>query len=112
MGGTRVNDLPMKELQQEWNKSVCTLLSEKATRPPEFQYEPETHKQLLISMSSAAIDLYPPMRRMSTPTASTIRISSEMKGKVSLKIGGSSSRSSSEGVVNGNSDPCMKYRNG
>merc|ERR1712232_8595 len=39
--GSRVNDLPMNEFQQDWNKSVCTLLADRATRPPMFQYDPE-----------------------------------------------------------------------
>jgi len=49
--GTRVNDLPMNEFQQDWNKSVCTLLADRATRPPMFQYDPESHDELIIAMS-------------------------------------------------------------
>merc|ERR1719440_591952 len=37
--GSRCNDLPMNEFQQDWNKSVITLLQPLATRPPEFKYE-------------------------------------------------------------------------
>merc|ERR1719359_10934 len=37
--GTRVNDLPMNELQQDWNNSLVTLLDKRASRPPLFKYE-------------------------------------------------------------------------
>merc|ERR1719473_386099 len=39
--GARVNDLPMNEMQQDWNKSVITLLDKRATRPPMFKYNAE-----------------------------------------------------------------------
>merc|ERR1712190_703808 len=41
--GTRVNDLPMNEFQQDWNNSLITLLDQRATRPPIFKFEPHVH---------------------------------------------------------------------
>merc|ERR1719436_379768 len=52
--GTRVNDLPMDEMQQDWNKSICTLLDKRAQRPPKFKYEPHKHDELDIAMSDAS----------------------------------------------------------
>jgi len=57
--GTRVNDLPMDEMQQDWNKSICTLLDKRAQRPPKFFYEPVKHDELSIAMSDAG-ELYVP----------------------------------------------------
>jgi predicted membrane chloride channel (bestrophin family) len=41
--GTRANDLPMVEFQQEWNKSLTTLACRKAVQPPQFAYNPHKH---------------------------------------------------------------------
>merc|ERR1719456_1405649 len=38
--GARVNDLPMDSFQQDWNKSVVTLLHKRASRPPDFDFDP------------------------------------------------------------------------
>merc|ERR1712100_596409 len=51
--GSRVNDLPMEAFQKDWNKSVITLLDKRATRPPKFFYDPETHDHIDIVMSDA-----------------------------------------------------------
>eukprot|EP00928_Gymnodinium_smaydae_P021120 TRINITY_DN1821_c0_g2_i1.p1 TRINITY_DN1821_c0_g2~~TRINITY_DN1821_c0_g2_i1.p1 ORF type:complete len:502 (-),score=44.77 TRINITY_DN1821_c0_g2_i1:275-1780(-) len=56
--GTRVNDLPMNEMQSDWNKSICTLLDRRATRPPNFDYHPD-HQELTFAMSDAS-DLFIP----------------------------------------------------
>lgn len=58
--GTRVNDLPMDEMQQDWNKSIITLLAVRATRPPGFKYEANLHNDLDIVMSDAS-ELYIPL---------------------------------------------------
>eukprot|EP00929_Paragymnodinium_shiwhaense_P063303 TRINITY_DN31635_c0_g2_i1.p1 TRINITY_DN31635_c0_g2~~TRINITY_DN31635_c0_g2_i1.p1 ORF type:complete len:566 (+),score=108.04 TRINITY_DN31635_c0_g2_i1:129-1826(+) len=71
--GSRVNDLPMNEMQQEWNKSVCTLLSERASRPPAFHYQPVLHGELIIAMSDAS-DLYIPTTPVLNKGVSTIKI--------------------------------------
>merc|ERR1712227_1119064 len=57
--GTRVNDLPMDEMQQDWNKSICTLLDKRAQRPPNFIYDAPRHEELNIAMSDAS-ELYVP----------------------------------------------------
>merc|ERR1719473_580622 len=57
--GTRVNDLPMNEMQQDWNNSLVTLLDTRATRPPMFEYTPALHNELDIVMSDASA-LYVP----------------------------------------------------
>merc|ERR1711933_417169 len=57
--GNRVNDLPMNEFMQDWNRSIITLLDKKATRPPVFKYDPTTHNAVDIVMSDAS-DLYVP----------------------------------------------------
>merc|ERR1719272_2487838 len=61
--GTRVNDLPMIEMQQDWNYSLVTLVDKRATRPPEFKYNAPVHAQLFSAMSDAS-ELYVP----ETPT--------------------------------------------
>jgi len=60
--GSRVNDLPMQEFQQEWNNSICTLVQRMATKPPKFDYDPEFHGGLSMVMSDAS-DLYVPKSR-------------------------------------------------
>merc|ERR1719440_2336858 len=57
--GSRENDLPMKEFQQDWNKSVMTLLLPLACRPPVFEYDPSVHDELDVVMSDAS-ELYVP----------------------------------------------------
>jgi len=74
--GTRVNDLPMNELQQDWNKSICNLLADRACRPPKFVYEAETHGELNVAMSDAS-DLYIPKIPQVVKSASTIKIRSQ-----------------------------------
>merc|ERR1719424_1755986 len=61
--GTRINDLPMIEMQQDWNYSIVTLVDKRATRPPEFKYNASVHSQLFSAMSDAS-ELYVP----ETPT--------------------------------------------
>jgi len=57
--GSRVNDLPMDSFQKEWNSSILTLLDERASRPPQFNYDPVIHDDLDIVMSDAS-ELYVP----------------------------------------------------
>merc|ERR1719272_1319072 len=38
--GSRINDLPMNEFQQDWNRSLLTLLDRHGVDPPFFQYDP------------------------------------------------------------------------
>lgn len=50
--GSRINDLPMQELQQDWNNSICTLVDKRATRPPHFEYDSALHEGLSMAMSA------------------------------------------------------------
>lgn len=80
--GTRVNDLPMHEMQQDWNKSVCTLLCKRASRPPVFTYEKEMHQSLSIAMSDASPLYQPtnsPNRIKNRQSVATIRLSTRPK---------------------------------
>merc|ERR1719401_436603 len=52
--GSRVNDLPMNEFQQDWNNSIITLLDQRATRPPMFKLDRDVHNQLDMVMSDAS----------------------------------------------------------
>eukprot|EP00930_Biecheleria_cincta_P018011 TRINITY_DN14165_c0_g3_i1.p1 TRINITY_DN14165_c0_g3~~TRINITY_DN14165_c0_g3_i1.p1 ORF type:complete len:377 (-),score=39.24 TRINITY_DN14165_c0_g3_i1:91-1221(-) len=52
--GSRTNDLPMMEMQHDWNESVITLLNRRATRPPHFDYDPDAHDHLVMAMSDAS----------------------------------------------------------
>lgn len=57
--GSRINDLPMNEFQQDWNRSILTLLDRHGVDPPAFQYNPEEHDLFSIVMSDAS-ELYVP----------------------------------------------------
>mmetsp|Transcript_28371 Transcript_28371/g.52028 ORF Transcript_28371/g.52028 Transcript_28371/m.52028 type:complete len:541 (-) Transcript_28371:31-1653(-) len=82
--GSRVNDLPMEEFQQDWNNSICTLVDKRATRPPFFDYEPDFHDGLLMAMSDAS-DLYIPKKLPSRSRAArriaVIKVSSNNRKK-------------------------------
>eukprot|EP00927_Polykrikos_kofoidii_P031725 TRINITY_DN2721_c0_g3_i2.p1 TRINITY_DN2721_c0_g3~~TRINITY_DN2721_c0_g3_i2.p1 ORF type:complete len:580 (-),score=63.01 TRINITY_DN2721_c0_g3_i2:124-1749(-) len=80
--GNRVNDLPMHEMQQDWNKSVYTLLDRRATKPPKFAYDAEVHNELTMVMSDAS-DLY-------IPTAPAVS-----KGLAVIKVSGKSEKRNS-----------------
>eukprot|EP00747_Dinoflagellata_sp_TGD_P024467 gnl/TRDRNA2_/TRDRNA2_130570_c0_seq3.p1 gnl/TRDRNA2_/TRDRNA2_130570_c0~~gnl/TRDRNA2_/TRDRNA2_130570_c0_seq3.p1 ORF type:complete len:604 (+),score=75.48 gnl/TRDRNA2_/TRDRNA2_130570_c0_seq3:70-1881(+) len=49
--GDDVNDLPMDQMQRDWNRSLSTLLARYAQRPPKFDFDEEEHHELLLSMS-------------------------------------------------------------
>lgn len=72
--GSRANDLPMVELQQDWNESIITLLDRRATRAPHFDYIPDEHNHLPMAMSDASTFTIPkiPKRPKGNPS---IRIS-------------------------------------
>jgi predicted membrane chloride channel (bestrophin family) len=52
--GARVNDLPMNQFQEDWNKSLMVLIDRRAHRAPVFQYDPAFHDKLEIVMSDAS----------------------------------------------------------
>lgn len=54
--GKEDNDLPMEQMQAEWNQSVATLLAKKASTPPAFAFVPGIHREMDLSA-------YPPKGR-------------------------------------------------
>jgi len=52
--GERDNDLPMLQFQRDWNKSLGTLLHEKAQRPPTFEFKGPFHRRLDLLMSDGS----------------------------------------------------------
>lgn len=52
--GVRENDLPMNELQRDWNASVCALMATRARTPPRFEYDPELHDSLSTAWSDGS----------------------------------------------------------
>merc|ERR1719181_2684535 len=48
--GEGENDLPMVEMQRDWNKSLGTLLWKRAHKPPDFDFHP-WHRDLSLVMS-------------------------------------------------------------
>lgn len=76
--GSRVNDLPMVEMQRDWNMSLCTLLKERASKPPKFLFDSSMHGQLLIAMSDASEVYLPSLKaaqlaRRNVPSISIAR---------------------------------------
>jgi len=110
--GTRVNDLPMNEMQQDWNKSICNLLRERATRPPKFAFEAEAHRELNVAMSDAS-DLYIPRIPQVVKSASIIKIRSHgRRGKATRanRVAGesqSASQAASEKIARPSSDAAV-----
>jgi len=82
--GTRINDLPMDEMQQDWNKSLLTLLDKRAVRPPAFAYSPEIHDDPDIVMSDAS-DLYIPIQEKPGLLVQTSRLRFD-KGIAIIKV--------------------------
>eukprot|EP00930_Biecheleria_cincta_P018016 TRINITY_DN14165_c0_g7_i1.p1 TRINITY_DN14165_c0_g7~~TRINITY_DN14165_c0_g7_i1.p1 ORF type:complete len:532 (-),score=71.89 TRINITY_DN14165_c0_g7_i1:374-1969(-) len=78
--GSRANDLPMIDMQQDWNKSICTLLNTRATRPPMFEYDPEYHNELAVAMSDAS-ELYIPKFHVKQRNIANIKIREGSKRK-------------------------------
>jgi len=52
--GAEDNDLPMMQMQVDWNKSVATLLARRANQPPLFDFDPDLHRNLDVSMSDGS----------------------------------------------------------
>jgi len=79
--GNQANDLPMHEMQQDWNNSICTLLDKRGVQPPSFKYRPEVHAELSMAMSDAS-DLYIPVTpNVLKHTVSTIKVAEKGKWK-------------------------------
>jgi predicted membrane chloride channel (bestrophin family) len=52
--GDDENDLPLHQMQSEWNKSIGTLLAARAQQPPEFEYDETVHRNLEMTMSDGS----------------------------------------------------------
>eukprot|EP00929_Paragymnodinium_shiwhaense_P087272 TRINITY_DN47508_c0_g1_i1.p1 TRINITY_DN47508_c0_g1~~TRINITY_DN47508_c0_g1_i1.p1 ORF type:complete len:675 (+),score=117.64 TRINITY_DN47508_c0_g1_i1:46-2025(+) len=51
--GEKDNDLPLHQMQHDWNKSLAMLLATRAQRPPRFDFEPAKHRDMVIGPSSS-----------------------------------------------------------
>jgi len=72
--GNQANDLPMHEMQQDWNNSICTLLDKRGVQPPSFKYRPEVHTELSMAMSDASVSYLPaPTKTQRKQSMSTIK---------------------------------------
>mmetsp|Transcript_71141 Transcript_71141/g.206009 ORF Transcript_71141/g.206009 Transcript_71141/m.206009 type:complete len:613 (-) Transcript_71141:14-1852(-) len=74
--GTEDNDLPMEQMQREWNKSLATLLTKKGSSPPRFVFDPTKHRTIELCFSDGIGN----KRRRSTIT----RIFQNMMGSATL----------------------------
>jgi predicted membrane chloride channel (bestrophin family) len=52
--GSKQNDLPMNQMQTDWNMSLMVLLDKRAQKPPEFEFWAEEHRKLNITMSDGS----------------------------------------------------------
>merc|ERR1712048_1083905 len=76
--GDRVNDLPMHDMQQEWNNSICALLDKRASQPPKFNYDPAAHNDIKIAMSDASA-LYVPAKTIVHKGNAVIKVASRKR---------------------------------
>merc|ERR1712048_189010 len=53
--GDKANDLPMIQMQRDWNKSLSVLMHKKGHRPPSFIFEPEFHRKLELCVSDGTM---------------------------------------------------------
>lgn len=60
--GSAPNDLPMQQMQMDWNNSLRALMNPHAQRPPRFSFDRERHRQLTVMMSDGTQPMEP-MRR-------------------------------------------------
>jgi len=90
--GNRANDLPMVQLQQEWNESIRTLLDKRATKPPGFDYQPDFHNDLCMAMSDASeVKRKKKKPRQSVPPRASIRLGSKESNSNRIRSSGMSS---------------------
>jgi len=59
--GDEDNDLPLDQMQRDWNRSLSTLLTKYAQRPPKFDFDKQLHGMIMVSMSDGA-DVEDPFR--------------------------------------------------
>lgn len=77
--GSDANDLPMGQMQREWNKSLGTLLAKRAQRPPMFEYNMNYHRKLEVSMSDGTDTA---KRRMTIPVNQNALAAEDEEGHV------------------------------
>lgn len=53
--GSAPNDLPMQQMQMDWNNSLRALMNPHAQRPPRFSFDRERHRQLTVMMSDGTL---------------------------------------------------------
>lgn len=53
--GSAPNDLPMQQMQMDWNNSLRALMNPHAQRPPRFSFDRERHRQLRVMMSDGTL---------------------------------------------------------
>jgi len=52
--GDKDNDLPMVQMQRDWNKSLAVLLAHHGHAPPAFAFDSEVHPHLYVMMSDGS----------------------------------------------------------
>merc|ERR1712232_1103207 len=52
--GDKDNDLPMEQMQRDWNKSLTVLLLKRGHRPPTFAFDPDFHRELQLIWSDGS----------------------------------------------------------
>merc|ERR1712232_1424850 len=52
--GDKDNDLPMEQMQRDWNQSLMVLLQKRGHRPPAFEFDPDWHRELHLVWSDGS----------------------------------------------------------
>jgi len=94
--GSGDNDLPMDQMQSDWNKSVATLLAKRANHPPAFTYDASTHKDLSLRMSDGA---KMNTKRNRLTVAMHVKPQKETKSSSGKLVGGNSAEVSDKASV-------------
>ncbi|CAJ1456803.1 unnamed protein product [Effrenium voratum] len=53
--GSEPNDLPMQQMQMDWNTSLRALMNPQAQRPPQFSFDRERHRHFTVMMSNGTM---------------------------------------------------------
>lgn len=88
------NDLPMDQMQRDWNKSLGTLLTKRGQTPPNFTFDGPFHRKLEIILSNGEPA---PKARLSMPMSiprtlsvaksmSSLSVEQKTNGAVSIKL--------------------------
>merc|ERR1712060_681626 len=60
--GDKDNDLPMIQMQRDWNKSLTVLMQKRGHRPPYFVFDPDIHRQLHTTTSDGTMSCPKPSK--------------------------------------------------